>query len=62
MFISMRWEEDTHLGIYELDFMALNADPDSDPPPAFRKITSDDGVHYLYPTYVWFDLIHSIVG
>ncbi len=42
LFISMRREGDSHLGVYEFNFTDFT----------FRKITQDDSVHYLYPTYV----------
>ncbi len=42
LYVSMRREGDTHLGIYEFDFHSYG----------FRKITHQDDIHFIYPTYV----------
>ncbi len=42
LYVSMRREGDTHLGIYDFDFTTFT----------FRKITHDNTVHFIHPTYV----------
>lgn len=42
LYISMRRLGDAHLGIYRFDFKDYS----------FHRLTQDDGVDYLYPTYV----------
>lgn len=42
LYVSMRREGDSHLGIYQFDFGSFT----------FRKITNDNSVHFLNPVYV----------